>query len=693
MITSHDRPRLREDLVAEAIEDQGIRFIDVIDPDNGSTYRFYDVEYSLACAMDGERDVAGLVRWAEEELGIVPSSNELQTVIATLGDLGYLDATARQQAQSPTSVPTERVSSAPALPAEIEIGLFHSAPTALPFGRAPDLELGAAGPSISESRAPVAEIPLGPSGVPGPALPVPPVPPISPARNEPAQVMAARAGTDTARSADPRPPITAHPRAESQATAARGVEVAKPRPSEPQVRSVARVESPPQRQDPPMRAPEPALRAPEPAVRSSAPRMRPSDPLRPPRAGSVPDPSIDLSLPIRPDDVKEAVRASREMRSVDLPTDLLQALESAELNPHANRPEKSARSSSPALPPVAAMLPLSGAPLSISEPFSPPAVPPLVPVPRAPARIEYPRAAEVRPALAPTPREITAPVTATPVAMPSRRRSNGWIVAILVIAILGVVGFGVWKFVIDKPTTAPVAPVPISQPEPAAVVVPPAAVEPAPVTARLSLVKPPAVSVQTPVAGVLQSVVSEGAVVKESELVARLMGARVLEQQIAEIRGDLDKRYPADVARIKAAIAEAGGNKALIARLQVDLTNRNNRIKQRSEELQGMAAELAKLSVLATVSGTATTVAKAGARLGANAMILKLVPAAHLSGSVELAGATIPKPGDPIEVTAKGEVATTATCIAETVQNSTISFRCPVGGALTDGVEVVVSAK
>ena len=57
-----DRPRFRQDLVAELVEDGKHRFIDVADPDNGQVFRFYEIEYSLACAMDGERDVAGIVR-------------------------------------------------------------------------------------------------------------------------------------------------------------------------------------------------------------------------------------------------------------------------------------------------------------------------------------------------------------------------------------------------------------------------------------------------------------------------------------------------------------------------------------------------------------------------------------------------------------------------------------------------------
>src|SRR5690349_23527894 len=92
MQASTERPRFRQDLVAEPIEDGASRFIDVMDPDSGNLFRFYEVEYALACAMDGERDVTGIVKWAKEELGLTASTNEVQTVIATLGELGYLES-------------------------------------------------------------------------------------------------------------------------------------------------------------------------------------------------------------------------------------------------------------------------------------------------------------------------------------------------------------------------------------------------------------------------------------------------------------------------------------------------------------------------------------------------------------------------------------------------------------------------
>ena len=99
-------PHFRTDLVSETVDDGGRMFIDVTDPDSGDTFRFYDVEYAIACAMNGERDVNGLARWAQEELGLAPSAEELQGVISTLGDLGYL--------QSGSAAPASVISSSAA---------------------------------------------------------------------------------------------------------------------------------------------------------------------------------------------------------------------------------------------------------------------------------------------------------------------------------------------------------------------------------------------------------------------------------------------------------------------------------------------------------------------------------------------------------------------------------------------------
>lgn len=188
------RPRFRQDLVAELVEEQGQRFIDVGDPDTGSLFRFYEVEYSLACAMDGERDVAGIVKWAQEELGLTPSPKEVQTVISTLVDLRFIDAgdvaadgkiakAAPTQPTQPTQ-PTPKaakpdgelargvvVGATPSTPASsIDVELGHAgskAPTpAAELPAAPDLALGAPGAAAAPSlpRSPVEDIALGAPG-------------------------------------------------------------------------------------------------------------------------------------------------------------------------------------------------------------------------------------------------------------------------------------------------------------------------------------------------------------------------------------------------------------------------------------------------------------------------------------------------------------------------------------------------
>jgi hypothetical protein len=141
-----DRPRFRQDLVAEPINEAGTRFIDVMDPDSGNVFRFFEVEYSLACGMDGERDVPGIVQWAKEELGLVPSPSEVQVVIATLGELGYLDkaaSSAPEDFMHPGVVVGQKRAHTPA----------------------PDLELGNAGasaPTAAPKAMPVSNIELSP---------------------------------------------------------------------------------------------------------------------------------------------------------------------------------------------------------------------------------------------------------------------------------------------------------------------------------------------------------------------------------------------------------------------------------------------------------------------------------------------------------------------------------------------------
>ena len=120
-----ERPRFRQDLFAEVVEEHGARFIDVMAPDSGSLYRFYEVEFSLACGMDGERDVAGIVKWAQDELGLSPSANEVRQVIATLGDLGFIDS-GDASASSTVEVSTELAAGVVSAPVAAPVPLEES---------------------------------------------------------------------------------------------------------------------------------------------------------------------------------------------------------------------------------------------------------------------------------------------------------------------------------------------------------------------------------------------------------------------------------------------------------------------------------------------------------------------------------------------------------------------------------------
>ena len=158
------RPRFRTDLVSKPVEENGQRFVDVTDPDSGKTFRFYEVEYAVACAMNGDRSIGDLTDWARAELGLEPSPNELETVISTLGDLGYLASNGANldvddlALGAPGRSPLD--SGVPPRPRaeEFELGVAGKSPMGAPSKPQPapsaPVELGAAGFAAPEPRPP-----------------------------------------------------------------------------------------------------------------------------------------------------------------------------------------------------------------------------------------------------------------------------------------------------------------------------------------------------------------------------------------------------------------------------------------------------------------------------------------------------------------------------------------------------------
>ena len=175
------RPKFRHDhLMAEPLEDGGSKYIDVLDPDTGSMFRFHEVEFAIACGMDGQRDVAGLIAWAREELGLLPTAAEVRNVISQLGELGYLDvgALAREAAAAaPLETPARRSEPVVAKPEpkaakrddELAAGIVVGAKASEALPPAADVELGYAGAKERSAalakEPPVEDFALGAPGV------------------------------------------------------------------------------------------------------------------------------------------------------------------------------------------------------------------------------------------------------------------------------------------------------------------------------------------------------------------------------------------------------------------------------------------------------------------------------------------------------------------------------------------------
>ena len=600
-----DRPRFRQDLVAEPIEEQGARFIDVMDPDSGNLFRFYEVEYSLACGMDGERDVAGIVKWAQDELGMTPSPQEVRSVIATLGELGFIAGEgAEAQPELASGVVAHAV--APAVDPENEV------------------ELGLAGPS--DRREPSAPVRREPSA--------------------PAVALGASGAAPARHAAEP-------------------------------VEDVALGN--------PGRAP--ARATPAPPVAESG------------------DVSLDLAdhIAVRRADVKEAVRASKVMSAVDVPQDLLDALEDKPVAKPVAKPE-------PARPaPVEARK--APEPRVEARPVAPVAEPKPAP------RVEAPRVEAARPAPvpapvieAPRPAPVIEPVPAArPVAAkpavelpkppvvvekptqptaPSGGTSKVLIV-LLVLAVAGAVAFFVWKYVLQKPTadvessTQP-APTPVQPAAP-----PPPPPPPAP-TAKLAMELPAPDEIKLAAPGVVETILADKAVVKDGDVMVKLVGDKPVEAEITAATRELKSlQDKVDATTKKLDAAKAAGNKASETQAETELADRQKALGAKKDQLATKTADLEKFLIHAKGNGTFTPSAKQGQKLAADAVVATLQRDATPVATFKV---TDPKPftaNASVEL-AIGKGEQHVTCTVAEVQADSVKVGCPADPALTDGADVTL---
>jgi hypothetical protein len=605
--SGRERPRLRQDLVAELVEAPGARFIDVMAPDSGNVFRFYEVEYSLACGMDGERDIAGIVKWAQDELGLTPSQHEVQSVIATLGDLGFIDAETgaeRAEGEAPS--------------AELAPGVVAT-PPARPQPSA-GFELGTAGatPARAGQMTPAPDVALGSAGA-GQRI----------TRPTPAPSIDVALGAPGSRSTRPTP-----------------------RPT-----------------------PAPADASPD--VSSKASSNASSD------ASS--DVSIDLSdhIAVRRDDVKEAVRASKVM-TVEIPPDIADVIDSINERP---------TTKAPALEPA----------YEDTERTQPPDTERSLEAPRAP---ETARSLETRPEIrvgkSPPSRQPSgtrppvelsaAPVTATvakPLSPPAPSRGvSPVLIVLLVLAVLGGGVFLVWKYVLAKPSPdADVGAAPV----PVAMKPPPPPPPPAP-TAKIVLETPAADDVKLTRAAVVENILADKTVVKEGDIILRLVGDKPIEAELTGLGRDQKRLKDAiDAATKRRDTAHSAGNKAAEAAAETEIADRQKTLRVKEDQLARKLADLDNFMIHAPASGVFSPAVKPGQKVVADAVAARIQRDAIPVATFKVSNAR-PFAGNASVELAIGKGEQRVTCTIADVQADAVKLTCPSDPALTDGVDVTLNA-
>ena len=540
-----ERPRFRQDLVAEAIEEGGQKFIDVGDPDSGHMFRFYEVEFSIACGMDGERDVAGIVAWAKDELGLMATSKEVRSVISQLAELSFLD-----QGPAARAAASERPAVAAAsteLAAGVVVGQQQK--------RAPagvDVELGSAGAKAA-AAAPLpksADIELGTPG---------------------ASTTAAKA---------PRPPV------EDVGLGAPGA--------------------------------------------------------RTPAAAAKSDVSLDLAdhMGVKPDDVKEAVRQSKQMSAVEVPKELLDQV-TEPVPPPKMAPVVEAK-------PVAAKP--AAAPVSEKKPeakpaSSPPAaVTPPVAAEKKPEKKPEAKPAEKKPEAKPVEKKpAEKPVVVAekkPIPEAPKQGISPVLIILLVLAIGGAGAYFAWKYLISKKaeTTSEVqTPPPVTPGSQVAAPQPPPP-PPAP-KGKIEIAPGADRDILSVFAGNIESIDTTERDVDTSDVIARLVGAKRLEAEMASLDKEIERRKAAVTAaeearnKLNPPPAEGSGaappkppSEAQMKAADAKVETTFKALEDKQNERATKEENLEKLYVRAPFEGKIVVLAKQGQKIEENTPIARITP-------------------------------------------------------------------
>lgn len=629
MDIAYSRPRFRTDLVAKPFDEAGHRFVDVTDPDSGKTFRFYEVEYSIACAMDGNRDIGGLVEWAQVELGLEPSPDELRTVISTLADLGYLD---RGAAGGGGGFDLGRPGA----------GAMGGVEEALPPSVGDDFELGNAGKSpldrSDEEGFDAPEITLGLSG------------------NE-----AVEAGPGEL----PRAAPTGSYDDEMPTTIKK---VGNLRPGTEDLG------------EPPQAPIEPTTVQP---VLRPVSRARTTDDdgptnIPPPVADFDEEVSVDLTdhMRIRAADVQEAVRQSKVMPAVQAPD--LDGLDAgtAARGPGGDEEEDGSATTEREAPRLAPP-PRTKPPMAAATPTTE--------LPDKPAQVSLDAGADGQSAgRSAFPAEHDEPL-ASPVV---EKKSRTGLLLLLLLLVAAAAGAGWYYFIFlpvqDAQSITPAVTTPEPEPEP------PPEPEPEPPSATLASVAVEPVEVTAAGDGEIDEILPAGTEVGENDIVVKLDGYQRIQRRIEGRMSDVD-RYNRRIAGAeeKKKEAEEKGDESAAARYQRDIDREQNKITEREQEADALRAEMEPYFLRAAVAGKVATERAAGDRVAAGDTVFSVELPPRLEATFTLDEGDAPTKGAKVSLAAKGDGSKSDECVVTKSEGKQVTVSCASDGAFADGAEVV----
>ena len=661
-----ESPRFRTDLVAQPIDEEGQRFVDVTDPDSGATFRFYDVEYSIACAMDGRRDIDGLIEYALIELGLEASPTELSTVVATLADLGYLATGEAAAAAPPLSDDMLDLGAAGGTPGEGGVPGLADLP-------AEPMELGEpgkspmAGPRPEAPRAPALE--LGHAGVvDGPDAPEIEmvVEPDEPVRTGGEMSFAGLLDADEAPTAV-RDASRSQVDADEVPTMVRGDVAGGAAPAD--AHGLAGAAEPVDDfgdleglTPPPAEVPEPSLR---PVTDASADDDGPTN-LPPPQVHEFDDEdvSVDLSqhLSIDTEDVKEAVRASQVMAAVEVPPELLAEMEESEA-----AATKAVATAATKDAPVAA---IGKTPRVKGKEPEPTQLPDKQPEIKAAAASE---AAE----------------KAAAEAAPSSGGVSPVLWVLLIIAILG--GAAAYYFLVYKKDTTG------SKRQPGARVVKPNKPTPPPVpvkpTTKLALTAATSAVVNMPADSVVAWIAEADSDVEKGALVAKLRDFARYEGKLKNFQDrELYYQGKQDKAQARLEQAQASGNAANTNRFEAEVAKFKAKVEEKQRGVKSTIEAMKAATLTAPAAGTVEQIARVKSWVKAGDPVVKISTLPILHGVFTVAKNKSAEfvVGGRVEVGSKIAPDKMATCDVVEVDGVEVKVECPTGGALTRDLEVVL---